>query len=42
VLPLSALHVRGPFALQDVLSGFITHMVVVGLPVAGCVRKFGD
>jgi hypothetical protein len=41
VLPLSALHVRGPFELKDVLLGFGVHMVVVGLPIAGCVRKFG-
>lgn len=41
VLPLSALHVRGPFELKDVLLGFGVHMVVVGLPIAGCVRRFG-
>ena len=41
VLPLSALHVRGPFELKDILLGFGVHMVVVGLPIAGCVRKFG-
>jgi hypothetical protein len=40
VLPLSALHARGPFELKDVLLGFGVHMVVVGLPIAGCVRKF--
>ena len=42
VLPLSALHVRGPFDLQGILLGFGVHMVVVGLPIAGCVRKFGE
>ncbi|MBV9885227.1 MAG: hypothetical protein JO119_01635 [Acidobacteria bacterium] len=42
VLPLSALHARGPYHLQDVLLGFGVHMVVVGLPIAGCVRKFGE
>jgi Na+/alanine symporter len=41
VLPLSALHVRGPFDLRDVLQGFLVHMVVVGLPVAYTVRRFG-
>lgn len=34
VLPLSALHARGPYDLRDVLQGFLVHMVVVGLPVA--------
>jgi hypothetical protein len=42
VLPLSALHSRGPFSLNDILSGFGVHMVVVGLPIAGCVRRFGE
>jgi hypothetical protein len=42
VLPLSALHARGPYELKDVLLGFGVHMVVVGLPIAGCVRKFGE
>ncbi|HUE43576.1 MAG TPA: hypothetical protein VMP12_08415 [Candidatus Sulfotelmatobacter sp.] len=42
VLPLSALHARGPFDLKDVLLGFGVHMVVVGLPIAGCVRRFGE
>lgn len=41
VLPLSALQVRGPFSLQDVLQGFSVHMVVVGLPVSFSVRRFG-
>jgi hypothetical protein len=42
VLPLSALHVRGPFDLKGILLGFGVHMVVVGLPIAGCVRWFGE
>ena len=42
VLPLSALHARGPFDLKDILLGFGVHMVVVGLPIAGLVRKFGE
>ena len=42
VLPLSALHARGPFDLKDVLLGFGVHMVVVGLPIAGCVRRFWE
>ena len=42
VLPLSALHARGPYELKDVLLGFGVHMVVVGLSIAGCVRRFGE
>jgi hypothetical protein len=41
VLPLSALHVRGPYELKDVLLGLAVHMVVVGLPIAFSVRRFG-
>jgi hypothetical protein len=41
VLPLSALHARGPYQLHDVILGLLVHMVVVGLPIAYSVRKFG-
>jgi len=41
VLPLSALHDRGPYRLHDVLQGLIVHMFVIGLPVAYSVRRFG-
>ena len=41
VLPLSALHARGPYELHDLIQGLLVHMVVVGLPVAYSVRKFG-
>jgi len=40
VLPLSALHARGPYKLHDVLLGLVVHMVVVGLPIAFSVRRF--
>ncbi|HEY1468457.1 MAG TPA: hypothetical protein VGF61_05395 [Candidatus Acidoferrum sp.] len=40
VLPLSALHARGPYELKDVLLGLAVHMVVVGLPIAFSVRRF--
>lgn len=40
VLPLSALHARGPYKLHDVLLGLAVHMVVVGLPIALSVRRF--
>jgi hypothetical protein len=41
VLPLSALQDRGPYELHDVLQGLIVHMVMVGLPIAYSVRRFG-
>ena len=40
VLPLSALHSRGPFTLHDLILGLAVHMVVIGLPVAFSVRHF--
>src|ERR1700722_9527517 len=40
VLPLSALHERGPFELHDILVGLGVHMVVIGLPIAYSVRRF--
>jgi hypothetical protein len=40
VLPLSALHERGPYELHDVLQGMLVHMVVVGLPISFSVRRF--
>jgi hypothetical protein len=40
VLPLSALHARGPFKLKDLLLGLAVHMVVVGLPISFSVRRF--
>jgi len=40
VLPLSALHARGPYELHDVILGLVVHMVVVGLPISFSVRRF--
>jgi hypothetical protein len=42
VLPLSALHAKGPYELKDLLLGLRVHMVVIGLPVAWSARRFGD
>ena len=42
VLPLSALHARGPYKLHDVLLGLLVHMVVVGLPISFSVRWFAN
>jgi len=41
VLPLSALHDAGPYEWHDLVLGLGVHMVVVGLPIAYCVRRFG-
>lgn len=42
VLPLSALHSRGPYELKDLLMGLGVHMIVVGLPIAYSVRRFSN
>ncbi len=42
VLPLSALHARGPYELHDLILGLLVHMVVVGLPISYSVRRFGQ
>ena len=40
VLPLSALHVRGPFQLAGLIQGILIHMFFIGLPIAASVRFF--
>ena len=40
VLPLSALHARGPYQLHDLLLGLGMHMATIGLPVAFIVHRF--
>jgi hypothetical protein len=40
VLPLSALHAKGPYKLNDLILGLVVHMVVVGLPISFSVRRF--
>ena len=40
VLPLCALHSKGPYKLQDLILGLAVHMVVVGLPISFSVRRF--
>ena len=40
VLPLSALHSRGPYKLHDLILGLVVHMVVVGLPISFSVWRF--
>ena len=40
VLPLSALHARGPYQYSDLVQGLLVHMIVVGLPISFSVRRF--
>ena len=40
VLPLSALHSKGPYELHDLIQGLLVHMFVVGLPISFSVRRF--
>jgi hypothetical protein len=40
ILPLSALHAKGPYTLHDLILGLAVHMVVVGLPISFSVRRF--
>jgi Na+/alanine symporter len=40
VLPLSALHAKGPYTLHDLILGLLVHMVVVGLPISFSVWRF--
>jgi hypothetical protein len=40
VLPLSALHSKGPYKLHDLILGLLVHMAVVGLPISFSVRRF--
>ncbi len=40
VLPLSALHSRGPYELAGLIRGLLVHMVLIGLPIAFSVRRF--
>lgn len=42
VLPLSALHARGPYELHDLMLGLVVHMIVVGLPIAYSVGRFSE
>jgi hypothetical protein len=42
VVPLSALHVRGPFMLAGLIQGLLIHMICIGLPIAFCVRRLSN
>jgi membrane-associated HD superfamily phosphohydrolase len=40
VLPLSAIHARGPFTLRGLIQGLLVHMILIGIPIALSVRMF--
>jgi hypothetical protein len=40
VLPLSALHAKGPYTLSSEILGLVAHMVLIGLPISFSVRRF--
>lgn len=40
VLPLSALHARGPYTLTNLIQGLLVHMALIGLPISFSVWWF--
>jgi Na+/alanine symporter len=40
VVPLSALHFRGPFQLAGLIQGLLVHMFLIGLPISFSVRHY--
>lgn len=40
VLPLCALHAKGPYRLHDLIQGLLVHMILIGLPISFSVRRF--
>lgn len=40
VLPLSAIHFKGPFTMRGLDQGLLVHMFLIGLPIAYSVRIF--
>lgn len=40
VLPLSALHLAGPYQLRGLIIGILGHMIIVGLPISFSLHKF--
>jgi hypothetical protein len=40
VLPLSALHLTGPYQLRGLIQGILGHMMMVGLPISFSLYKF--
>ena len=42
VMPLSALHFMGPYSYRTLVQAIAVHMVLIGLPIAVCLRVMGD
>jgi hypothetical protein len=42
VVPLSALHGRGPFRLAGLIQGLLIHMFCVGLPISFSIRRYSN
>jgi len=42
VLPISALHARGPYQYHDLVLGLLVHMFIIGLPISLSVRLFSS
>jgi len=42
VLPLSAIHFRGPFQYVSLVRGILVHMFLIGLPIAWSVRRYAS
>lgn len=40
VLPLSAIHFRGPYSLRGLIQGLLIHMFFIGLPISYSARQF--
>ena len=42
VIPLSAAPFRTPLTLSTLSQGFVSHALLVGLPIAACLRRLRD
>ncbi len=40
VLPLSAIHFKGPYMWRGLVQGLLVHMICIGLPISFSVRQF--
>jgi hypothetical protein len=40
VLPLCALHANRPIAIPGMIQGLLVHMLLIGVPIAYCVKRF--
>lgn len=40
VLPLSALHLTGPYQLHGLVQGLLVHMILIGLPIAFSLHRY--